>query len=157
MSSKEKKEPDIQDYKKYVRQLKGRIQGLKEQNNKLIEDHSKLKNEQEKEIKRRCMDYAMIVAKKVTKIQAMARGKLARNKFKKDLQSLKDRKEQEARPNTNEYVLNRALIAAHAIGMNLEMIFRAADKDGNNMVTIADFKMFLQNIKFRLTRSQLSR
>ena len=69
MASKEKKEPDIQDYKKYVRQLKGRVQGLKEQNNKLIEDHSKLKNEQEKEVQRRCMDYAMKVAKKVTKIQ----------------------------------------------------------------------------------------
>lgn len=85
------------------------------------------------------------------------RGKLARDKFARDLRSLKDRKSREVRPNTNEYVLQMALKAASKIGLNMEMIFRAADKDHMNLIAVSDFKIFLQNIGFNLTKSQLSR
>lgn len=154
MSAKEKSEPGIQDYKKYVRQLKGRIQGLKDQNNTLIDDNSKTKNEFNKQIQAKCMDYALKVNKKVVKIQSAVRGKLARNSFQKNLTALKESKTQESRPNTNEFVLNRSLRAAQSMGMNLEMVFRAADKDHIGAVTVSEFKHFLQTIKFKLSRSQ---
>lgn len=68
-SATPKKEPSIGDYKLYVRQLKARIQGMKDQNNKLIVANSGMKNERDKEIKQKCMDFAMQANQKITKIQ----------------------------------------------------------------------------------------
>ena len=46
--------------------------------------------------------------------------------------------------------MNRLNEAAESIGLSLEMLYRAADKDSTGKVPLEDFKVFLKSLKIKI-------
>jgi Ca2+-binding EF-hand superfamily protein len=47
--------------------------------------------------------------------------------------------------------------AVEKIGFNLEMLYRAADKESNNRVVTEELKIFIQALKLKISKAQLAR
>ena len=64
-----KSDPSMADYKKYVRQLKIKLNRMKDHNDKLITEISDTKTNMNQEVKKQSIDFAMKLTKKVVHIQ----------------------------------------------------------------------------------------
>lgn len=164
-----KQPPTLEDYKAYTKELKGKIVRLQEKNKELAEEVVRLKGSgpsaQGKNLGRILVESNM----KVVKAQAIWRGVLARRKFK-NLLSMKIR----SKPTANQVtavptvpkstdklpeagVFNSLKKAAEGRGLTLEMLFRAADKEGTGTLSIEEFRIFLTGLKLPIPQSQLAR
>lgn len=149
-------EPTVEEYKAFVKDLKLKIKRLQEKNKELVSQVVTLKSNLENRYGKPDCNAAVTVSKRVTKIQSIWRGIIARRKFKQALRkALADKPQEKAM--TNQTVMIKAKEAAEKINMNLEMIYRAADCRMSGAVFLDEFRILLQRLKLPLSPSQMAR
>lgn len=150
------REPTVDEYKTYVKDLKMKIKRLQDKNRELVTQVVNYKATAENRYGKADCNAAVAVSKKVTKLQSCWRGILARRKFKQVLRNAAaDRPRDKAM--TNQLVMNKAKDAAEKLHLSLEMVYRASDKRMTGAVLLDEFKLFLQQLRFPLSAAQTAR
>lgn len=148
----------IEDYKKYVRELKTRIKVLTDANAKLTEEALK----RDPKDKRHPTDMATLVVKATKSallIQKAVRGFLARAKLKKTgrlraTSARSDLHKQKTFWETEALMLDMCK-GCLKTGLSLEMLYRAADTKCSGVVPHEDLGRLMQRLKMGFSRKQI--
>ena len=106
------------------------------------------------------MRYTCKVNSKVVLLQKLIRGFLARRKFQKLIeQKLRQSKTKREKNSIlgNSRVVKEIQKKAEKLGLNLEMLFRAANSSNKEELSLEEFRVFLKTVKLGLKDSQISR
>ncbi len=165
----QQKEPSIEDYKKYTRELKLKIKRLQEKNQELLNDNAAMKDRigadapaGAKPSSER-LNFAIGLNNKVTRAQvgqsqeAVWRMVLARRNYRRMLGRASRAEPSPVAPTSNQLVMLKAKEAADRLGLSLEMLFRAADEKCEGQLLLEDFKLFLRKVRLKMTPGQVTR
>ena len=151
-------ETSIEEYKKYIRELKTRIKQLTAKNQRLVEDIVKYESQNSQQNNSEKINFTFKANKKAEIIQKMVRGFIARSKFKKMLKTMVNQK---TKPRLatfgNEIVMTAMLKAVERIGLNLEMIYRAGNINEKPKIQVDEFRAFIRRLKLNVKESHVSR
>ena len=151
------REPTLEEYKSFVKDLKTKIKRLQDKNRELVTELVQTKTASHKAYIKVNVDKAMHLTKMTVMVQSVWRGIIARRIFKKKLQRTANGEEPREMDMTNQNVMKKARAAAQKINFTLEELYRAADKKGNGELSLEDFKLFLKRVKLHLYASQMAK
>lgn len=152
----------LEDYKKYVRELKSRIRHLTDKNKTLTDEISSISKTKSlgKSVDNNAA-LAIKLSKKAVYIQKIFRGYLSRKKTanmierKKTIAKLTNgMKTNDDRPDSKCMV--RIQKAAEKMGLNLEMIFRAADTESLKEIPIEVFRALFYKLKLSISKDDMA-
>ena len=161
--SEEKREPKtIDDWKYYAKELKLRIRKLeKKQADLVLKLSEKSYGTTTSHNHKKLVGFAVSASRAVLKIQKIWRGCRQRKAFKQELRKLASKQPsgytRGNRTSSNQIVIQEVNKSVQKLGLNLEMLYRACDRDSNGSVYLDDFKHFLKRLNLRITASQLNR
>jgi len=150
----------IEDYKKYVKELKLRIRQLVDKNKNLTDQLRGHDANNGQKMRQNILNQSIKLNRKAIVIQKYVRRFLARKKFAKnaDGRGFIARVPANRENNLdNESLLLSILKGCERMGMNLEMLFRAADSKSTGEVSVETFRTFLQRFKLNLSRQDISK
>lgn len=151
-------ETSIDEYKKYIRELKTMIKQLQAKNKRLVEDMVKFESQNNQQTKGEQLQFALKANKKAVIIQKTVRGFIARSKFRKMLRAMVNQKsKQKSATYGNEVVMTEMLKAVEIIGFNLEMLYRAGNVNGSTSISVDEFRAFIRRLKLKVKESHVSR
>jgi Ca2+-binding EF-hand superfamily protein len=147
----------LEDYKKYVKELKMRIKQLTEKNKSVIEEGGKASNGK---TQGNIVSQSIKMTKKAITIQKYVRGFLARKKFARSKSPLKTRQVREIdskkiQSEESTHFIQRMAKEVEKLGLNMEMLFRSCDSEYKNEVTVEEFKQFLTRLKVKFAKKDI--
>jgi len=146
----------IEEYKAFVRDLKGKIRRLQDKNKELATEVITLRGGDGKN-KAEYIQFALKFQNQVIKIQKAWRGFRARRQFQKLIAAANKDPQQKGPKNTNLSVMQRAKEAAEELNLTLEGIYRAADTSMKGDITLDEFRLFIKKINLKLSPAQMAR
>ena len=156
-----KKEPKtIEDWMHYAKELKLRIRKLeKKQADLVLKLSEPAYQSSATQSREKVVASAVSIHRSTVKIQKVWRGHRQRLKFKQELRRIANTNTSPgtSRPASNEVVIKGIFEVVKKQGLNLEMLFRACDKDMRGTIYLDDFKQFLRRLNLKLPLSKVNR
>lgn len=146
----------IEDYKKYVKELKLKIRRLQDKNKDLVSEVVVLRSQASSAQVKEKVAFSLDLTRKVIRVQSIWRGLVARRQFRK---TLSQRPSEPPRPVTYgaQKTLQKAQEAAKRARLTLEALHRAADRQNTGKVPLEEFRAFLLGMKLRLSPAVVAR
>ena len=147
-----------EEWQNYAKELRGRIRKLEKKQADLVLKLSQRNDLHEKNIKSQVMSFSVTFMHRLVTVQKIWRGHKARKEYLKKLEDAQHSSHaRQTQFSTNEVILQDIYKAAKALGLTLEMLYRACDKDYSGIVYLEDFRTFLRKLKLNVPRSHIAR